>query len=283
MKITSKAYAKINLNIYITNKRKDGYHDLDMILQTVDLYDGIEIEKINEDKIIIECSDKTLPLDEKNDAYKAAILMKEHFNIKNGYRVKIDKRIPIEAGLGGGSSDAATVINSIVKLENLDTNIDEISKIGLKIGAEMPYSIQGGLKRVRGIGEVVERIDYNHNYYFTIVKPTFSLKTADVFKQFDIKEKINTDLNNDKFILDLENNDAEILDYMHNDLELVSTRIQPEILEIKDKLMELGALKSLMSGSGSSTYGVFDDFNKAKAAADYFNNRGMKAFAVSAI
>ncbi len=282
MQIVKKAYAKINLSIDVLAKRSDAYHELDMLIQSVSLYDIVRIEKNTSGKIYLDSNDKSLPMDIKNDAFKAAYLMKKAFSLDSGYNIYIDKKIPIEAGLGGGSSDAAAVINAIVSLENLRVEDEKLFDIGLKIGAELPYSIISGLSRVKGIGESVERLDLKHNYYFTIVKPKLSLSTKDVFTRYQVKNK--TILYTEKLYSALKNeNYIDALKYMHNDLETVSFNLCNELASIQSEFMELGALQSLMSGSGPSMYGVFEHYDLALKAEGYFKDKGLRAFAVKAI
>ncbi len=282
MELVKKAYAKINLSIDVIGKRKDNYHELDMIIQSVNLYDTIKIKKNNSGKISLKCSDESLPTDIKNDAYKAAFLMKEEFSLKSGYNIYIEKKIPIEAGLGGGSSDAASVINSICILEGLNLSDDKLFEIGLKIGAELPYSLKSGLARVRGIGEKVVKLDVKHPYFFTIVKPAISLSTKKIFTRYVAENK--KDNYTERLTMCLyEKEYSEALKYMYNDLEKASFLIHKELFEIKNELINLGAKQSLMSGSGTSIYGVFENFTEAKRVAEHFNKKGMSAFAVKPV
>ncbi len=282
MIIVRKAFAKINLSIDVLSKREDNYHELDMILQSVNLYDLIQIEKNDSGKIILSSNDKTLPLDIKNDAYKAAFLMKEHFSIDSGYNIHIEKTIPIEAGLGGGSSDAASVINSICAIEGISVSDEKLFKIGLKIGAELPYSIKSGLARVRGMGEKIERIDARHNLVFTIVKPEVSLSTKEIFSRYRLEDK--KEFYTENLALALKNSSfKDALSHMGNDLEKASFLIHPELEVIKNDFIKLGALSSLMSGSGTSVYGVFLTMEDAINAEQYFKEKNMRAFALSPV
>lgn len=281
MKLLKKAYAKINLSIDVLSRRPDSYHELDMILQSVSLYDLIGVEKNESGTIVLATDHPDLPLDVKNDAFKAALLMKERFALESGYRIEIKKRIPIEAGLGGGSSDAASVINAICTLENLNVSDRDLFEVGLKIGAELPYSIKSGLARVRGIGEKVEHLNLSFPFFYTIVMPPISLRTKDIFAQYQLTAKTaSCSQRLESAIRDKNPNVA--LQHMQNDLEQVSFRLHSELAQIKSELLQLGALQSLMSGSGPSIFGVFRDFNHAKKAERYFLQAGYRAFAVRA-
>lgn len=281
MKLLKKAYAKINLSIDVLSKRPDSYHELDMILQSVSLYDLVSVEKDESGIITLKTDHPGLPLDAKNDAFKAALLMKEKFGLKSGYRIALKKRIPIEAGLGGGSSDAASVINAICTLENLKVSDRDLFEVGLKIGAELPYSIKSGLARVRGIGENVQRLDASFPFFYTIVMPPLSLSTKDIFQRYQVSS--HPDSHSQRLESAILNNDPDTaLKHMCNDLERVSLRLHKEPAEIKHELLRVGALHSLMSGSGPSIFGVFRDFDQAKRAELHFLNAGYKAFAVRA-
>lgn len=280
MKIIKKAYAKINLSLDVLSKREDNYHDLDMILQSVSLHDLITLEKNDSGKIVLTCDNPTLPTDDKNDAYKACSLMKERFHLNSGYRIHIEKRIPIEAGLGGGSADAAAVFHALNMIEGLHVPLELLKELGLMIGAELPYCLSSGLARVRGIGEKLDALPQRLPFFYTIVKPEASLKTKDVFQAYRVRENkknYSASLYESLFRQD----SKEILySLMHNDLEERSAVLCADILRIKEELIDLGAGRVSMSGSGPSVFGVFLSLEDAKNAECRFRERGENAFAV---
>lgn len=269
------APAKVNLYLSVLGKRSDGYHDLQMIMQTVDLYDKVSISKI-EKGIYVECKSPYIPKTEKNLAYKAAKMMIEHFNIQQGVLIKIDKKIPISAGLAGGSADAAAVINGMNKIFNLGVDIRELALLGKKVGADVPFCIIGGTAIAEGIGEVLTPITSLIGVTMVLVKPSFSVSTANVFSSYENDKNENKpDINTLKKCIEKSDING-ISNNLYNDLERVTAEKFSIIKEIKDMLMKNGAIGCLMSGSGPSVYGIFDTDNKAENAYYYLKNNNFK-------
>ena len=182
-----KAYAKINISLDVVGKREDGYHLLEMIMQRIELYDILEVTK-NKAGINIKCNKSYVPLDERNLVYKAAKLFLDTYNLKGGVDFNIIKNIPVSAGLAGGSSDAATTLLAMRELYSVDVSDDELCKLGLKIGADVPYCIKGGTALCEGIGEKVTKLEGFKGHILVLVKPKFGVSTKEVYKSLDINK-----------------------------------------------------------------------------------------------
>ncbi|SHH32657.1 4-(cytidine 5'-diphospho)-2-C-methyl-D-erythritol kinase [Tepidibacter thalassicus] len=267
MVLKLKCRAKINLAIDVLGKREDNYHLVEMIMQTIDLYDCVSIEEINSG-IVIESENPDVPLDSKNIAYKAAKLIKDKFNIDKGIKIKIEKNIPVAAGLAGGSANAGAVLVGLNELWDLKLGKYEIMDMGLNLGADVPFCIMGGAALACGIGEKLTRINGLDNVYILICKPDIFVSTAWVYNNLDIS-KLNK-RPNIKFLLNcLDKKDIyNLSNNMVNVLESVTESNYPQIKDIKKKMIEYKALGSMMSGSGPTVFGIFDDFDCAKHAKE---------------
>ena len=263
--ISTKARAKINIAIDVIGKREDGYHEVEMIMQEIDLYDEIKITELVEDKIVIKTNLDFLPNDSTNIAYKAAELIKNKFNIKSGVEIDVEKNIPVSAGLAGGSTDAAAVLKSLNKLWNLNQTTEELMVIGKKIGADVPFCILGGCAVAKGIGEKLTPIK-GIDRWVLLVKPNVFISTEDVYRKLKLdKLEKRPDIN--KIIEAIENEDINaVYDNMENVLESVTAKEYEVIGNIKSKMIQCQADVSLMSGSGSSVFGLYRDYKKAKTA-----------------
>ena len=267
-----KAYAKINISLDVVGKREDGYHLLEMIMQRIELYDILEVTK-NRAGINIKCNKSYVPLDERNLVYKAAKIFLDTYNLKGGVDFNIIKNIPVSAGLAGGSSDAATTLLAMRELYNVDVSDDELCKLGLKIGADVPYCIKGGTALCEGIGEKVTNLEGFKGHILVLVKPKFGVSTKEVYKSLDIN-KIYRHPNTEGLIKAVENNDLRyVSENMRNVLENVTLKKHTIIKEIKEKMIRSGALGSMMSGSGPSVFGFFDDMLKAQRCYEYFKSK----------
>lgn len=255
--IKLKARAKINTALDVIGKFDNGYHNLRMIMQSVNLYDNLFIKKIKEDKIVLKTNLTFLPCDERNLVYKAAMLLKEKYEIKEGIYIDLHKRIPIAAGLAGGSSDCAATLIGIRRLFNLPISQEELMDIGKQLGADVPYCIMRGTALAEGIGEKLTKLPPFPYCYVLLSKPAFSVSTASVFKSLNIDE-IKEHPKVDKMIEDIKNNDLEsICGSLSNVLETVTIKDYPVIEEIKQVMLKHNALGSLMSGSGPTVFGIF--------------------------
>lgn len=266
--IRLKARAKINLTLDVVGKREDGYHLLESVMQTVALYDGIVIERIPEDAIVIEANLPWLPKDERNLAYKAAHLMRKNYNIQEGVCIQIDKRIPVAAGLAGGSSDCAAVLVGMNRLFDLGLKRWELQKLALTLGSDIPYCIQRGTALAEGVGEILTPIKSDCPVcYVVLAKLPVSMSTAVVYGGLQLDD-IEKHPNAKKMIAAMEAGDiAEMGRNLGNVLESVSIPMQPKIAKIKEEMIALGAEGALMSGSGPTVFGLFQDEAVAKRAA----------------
>ncbi len=263
--ISLEAHAKINLSLDVLNKREDGYHNLKMIMQTIQLHDTISIQKISSG-VEIDCVASYVPNNNTNIAYKAAEAMLNKYNLGAGVRIKIDKKIPVAAGLAGGSTDAAAVIKGINSLFNLGIKQNEMMDIGLTIGADVPYCIMGGTALAEGIGEELTSLSLLSNIPILIVKPQIGVSTAWVYKNLNLDKVINRP-NTEALISAIQNKDISyIAQNMRNVLESVTVIKHPIIEKIKNNLLEEGAIGSMMSGSGPSVFAIFNDKDKAIGA-----------------
>ncbi|MBU3136545.1 4-(cytidine 5'-diphospho)-2-C-methyl-D-erythritol kinase [Clostridium gasigenes] len=259
-----KAYAKVNISLDIIEKRKsDGYHLLRMIMQNIDLYDEIIIEK-QKSGINIKCNKPYVPTDERNLAYRAAKLFKETFNIEEGVSINIKKNIPVAAGLAGGSTDGAAVLKVMNEIFNVNASDEELMEIGLKLGADIPYCIKGGTALCEGIGEKVTSLKPFKDKILVLVKPPFGVSTKFVYQEFNLERVLNHP-KTEELIEAMENNDLNyVCDNMKNLLENVTLRKHKMIIGIKEEMKALGAKGSMMSGSGPTVFAIFDDMLKAQ-------------------
>ncbi|MGL4570283.1 MAG: 4-(cytidine 5'-diphospho)-2-C-methyl-D-erythritol kinase [Clostridium sp.] len=258
-----KAYAKINIALDVIGKREDGYHLLRMIMQGIDLYDEITIEKI-EKGITISCNKPYVPKDERNLAYKAAKLFMDKFNIKSGISIDINKNIPVSAGLAGGSTDCAAVLKLMNKMFNKNLSDKELMGLGVKLGADVPYCINGGTALCEGVGEVITQLKPFKDKILVLVKPPFGVSTKGVYQEFDLS-KVVFHPNVEGLMKNMANdNIGYVSKNMKNLLENVTLLKYKEIIGIKQAMMECGALGSMMSGSGPTVFAFFEDMVKAQ-------------------
>lgn len=266
MKIKVKAYAKINLLLDIVSRMSNGYHDLFMIMQSVGVYDTVTVSREKNGGITISCNIDSIPLDEKNIAYKAA----EAFFTANSItdksiHIDIVKRIPHAAGLAGGSADGAAVITALNKLYNTDLSDDELCKIGVKVGADVPFCITGGTMLAQGFGDILHKVKSLPKCYIVLAKPDFGVNTAKAYKQFDECGKVHTP---DKFgmlcAMQSRNLDA-ICAKMENVFEQFIE--VPNRINIKEIMRNNGACGVCMSGSGPTVFGIFKSRDDAEKSA----------------
>ena len=258
-----KAYGKVNISLDVVGKREDGYHLLSMIMQNIDLYDEIEVEK-QECGIILECNKSYVPVDNRNLAYKAAEIFKERYDIVDGVKINKEKNIPVSAGLAGGSTDAAAVLKVMNKLFNVNATEEELMELGLKLGADIPYCIHGGTALCEGIGEIITPIKPFRDKIVVLVKPAFGVSTKEVYKNFNL-EKVKQHPKTAEIINAIENDDLNfVASNMKNLLENVTLRKHKILIKIKEEMNACGAINSMMSGSGPTVFAFFDDMLKAQ-------------------
>ncbi len=262
-----KSGAKINLGLGVLSKRHDGYHNVDMIMQTLDLCDFITLKKNQRLGIRVFCNKELDCKEEDNIACKAAKKFLEYVNMQDIFiDVNIEKNIPVCAGLAGGSGNAAAVLVGLDNMLNTDLSIDELTGIGKDLGADVPFCIRGGTMRAIGTGTDLERINSCTKYIVLIVKPKISISTKDAYDKIDLCHGSEKNDKIDNILVGIERNDAKLIaENLFNDLEKSLSGVQrKEINYIKDFLVNMGALNACMSGSGPSVYGIFDDEIVAK-------------------
>lgn len=261
------ARAKINLSLDVLGKREDGYHDVKMIMQSISLHDKVFLKLTDDKDIRISCDKRWVPSNSDNIAYKAAKILIDKFNLQKGLDIKIVKNIPVAAGLAGGSADAAAVLKGLNEMLSLDLKQEELMEIGKTIGADVPFCVKGGTMLAEGIGEVLTEIEPLKNVDIVLVKPKFSVSTPWVYKNLNL-EKITSRPDTDYIISLIEKRDLQNLGKkMVNVLEAVTIKKYEIIGEIKEKLVKLGAFGSMMSGSGPTVFGIFE--NRAIAQKVY--------------
>lgn len=267
-KITKKAYAKINLGLDVLRKREDGYHEVKMIMQTVGICDELIFEKTQDDQIRIESDTEKLPLDEKNLIYKAARIFFEETGQAFGVTVYLKKRIPIAAGMAGGSADAAATFLALNEMAKTPLSERQLQQIALKAGADVPYCIIGGTALSEGIGEILTPLKRAPKTTLLIAKPDIDVSTAFVYRNLHADTlKEHPDIDGMRQAIE-EGSLSGITDRMGNVLETVTIPIYPVIGELKKACMEAGAVNALMSGSGPTVFAIFEEEKKAVRAAE---------------
>jgi len=267
-KIELKALGKINLGLDVLGRRENGYHDVRMVMQTLYLYDQITITKKETPGIELKTNLFYLPVDENNLAYRAAKLLMDEFDVKEGVSIYLDKHIPVAAGMAGGSSNAAAVLFGINRMFELGLSQQELMERGVTLGADVPYCIMRGTVLAEGIGEILTPLPALPRCYVLIAKPPISVSTKLVYEKLDSHE-IEDHPDIDGILEGLEAQDIKkIASCMGNVLEKVTIEEYPVIEDIKNVMKEEGALNAMMSGSGPTVFGIFDNKHLARKAAD---------------
>lgn len=261
--INYKAFAKINLGLDVTGVREDGYHLVKMVMETINLYDQVRIRISHQPEVRVSTNLYYLPINSKNIAYQAANMLIEEFGIKDGLEISLKKHIPVAAGLAGGSSNAAAVLKGVNRIFNLGLNQRELMERGLRLGADVPYCIKGGCALATGIGEKLESLPSLPKCHILLVKLPFSVSTKDIYQQID-RQDILHHPQIDKIVTGLEERSLEkVAKSMGNVLEEVTIPKHPRIQMIKEEMIKLGAIGSLMTGSGPTVFGLFETKDKA--------------------
>lgn len=273
----ARAYGKINISLDVVGKREDGYHLLQMIMQQIDLYDNISVEKA-ESGISLKTNRSYLPVDKGNLAYRAAELFMNNYDINSGLTIEIEKNIPVSAGLAGGSTDAAAILMILNKLFEVNAPLEELMELSLGLGADVPFCIKGGTALCENIGEMITPLKPFKNHLLVLVKPPFGVSTKEVYKGLKL-EKIHKHPNTPILIEAVENQDLKfVARNMKNVLENVTLRKHNKIRTIKKQLLELGAIGAMMSGSGPSVFGFFDDILTAQKCYDAMKKEYKEVF-----
>lgn len=266
-KIKLKALGKINLGLDVLGRRPNGYHDVRMVMQTVYLYDQILLEKTDKEGISLKTNLFYLPVNENNLAYRAAKMLIDEFTIKEGVHISLEKHIPVAAGMAGGSSNAAAVLYGMNRLFQLGLTDQELMERGVKLGADVPYCIMRGTVLAEGIGEELTPLPAMPKCHVLLAKPPISVSTQKVYEKLDAQE-VTKHPDIDGILLGLQTGDLKkITSSMGNVLENVTITEYPQIERIKDVMKEEGALNAMMSGSGPTVFGIYDDKILARRAA----------------
>jgi 4-diphosphocytidyl-2-C-methyl-D-erythritol kinase len=269
--IRIEAPAKINLTLDVLRKRPDGYHDMSMVMQTIQLCDILHLEEIHEG-IQVFCSDPRIPCDRSNLVYKAAETLMKHGGLQKGIRIHIEKHIPLEAGLAGGSADAAAVLKGLATMWGLPDNLEEWMALGNTIGADVPFCLMGGTALAEGTGNVLTPLTSLPHYHVVLVKPGFGISTGKAFSTLDLNG-LGPRPDNEKMREALQTADRAAIEAgLVNVFEQGAFKEHPVLKDIKKQLLEQGAQASLMSGSGPTMYGLFRSKERAMEAHEHFRH-----------
>jgi 4-diphosphocytidyl-2-C-methyl-D-erythritol kinase len=274
------AFAKINWGLHIFSKRADGYHEIDTVLQTVSLHDTIAFETTENSDICLWCDDRSLPCNENNLVWRAAAALRERLSVSSGVKIRLEKRIPSEAGLGGGSSDAAATLTALASMWEIDRSADEFVRIAEALGSDVPFFLYGGTARATGRGDVIEPLADARETHLVIVKPNASISTASAYNALNSAALTSSEAKpilfrsqSSKF------SDSFDLNALQNDFETTVFQLEPEIERAKNALLKSGAPAALLSGSGSAVFGIFENQNAQERAIQAIElETGWRAF-----
>lgn len=273
--ISLKALAKINLGLDVVRRREDGYHEVRMVMQTIHLYDRLEMEKTATQGIELSTNLSYLPVNENNLVYRAGKLLMDEFGITEGIKVYLNKRIPVAAGMAGGSTDAAAMLYGMNELFELGLSREQLMERGVRIGADVPYCLMRGTALAEGIGEILTPLAPMVKCPVLIAKPAISVSTSFVYQNL----KLDADTKHpdiDRLIRDIRRQDlSAIAGDMGNVLERVTIPNYPVIAQIKEQMMDSGAINAMMSGSGPTVFGLFEEEETAQAAYQKMKESGL--------
>jgi len=265
MEFELNAYGKVNLGLDVLRKREDGYHEVKMIMQTVKVFDRLTFSDIQEDKIELSSNLSFLPVNKDNLVYRACDMIKKEYGILSGVKIHLDKHIPVAAGMAGGSTDAAAALVGMNKLFGLKISQDKLMEYGVRLGADVPYCIMRGTALSEGIGEVLTKLPPMPRCYILIAKPPISVSTKMVYENLHA-DRLSYHPDIDGMIDALRAGSLKgITDRMGNVLETVTIARYPIIEDIKRRMLDDGAMNALMSGSGPTVFGIYEDEEKARS------------------
>lgn len=284
MPVTLPSFAKVNLHLRVLGKREDGYHDIFTVFQTVSLHDTITFEE-SAGEIVLECDEPNVPTDIRNLVVKAANRIRDRYQVSKGAYIRIEKRIPMGGGLGGGSSNAAVALIGLTRLWGLNASVEDLEPIAADLGADVPFFLHGGTMIGEGLGTSLDQIAEFGAENMIIVTPDVHVSTAAAYEALRAESLTNAEANR---ILRVCRSEAESPDFLHsalrNDFETIVFAAFPEIGRAKQQLVDLGARQVLMSGSGSSVFAIFDKEETRQTALKALDNEvNWRKFAVAAV
>lgn len=276
--LTRKAYAKVNLVLDVLRKRPDGYHDVRMVMQNLNLHDVLTFrvsDAVAERRIMITSNRSDIPTDSRNLVYKAVDLMFDTYGINTGIEIHIEKHIPVEAGMAGGSTDCAAALHAVNEMFDLGADVQTLMELGVKLGADVPYCVLGQTALSEGIGELLTPVAPLPDCFVLVAKPPIRVSTGMVYNNLRLDElKRHPDV--DGMLTALKAGDiGQVSACMENVLETVTVKLYPEIERLKDMMKEQGAKNAIMSGSGPTVFGIFTDEESAEQAGNYIRQQGM--------
>jgi 4-diphosphocytidyl-2-C-methyl-D-erythritol kinase len=284
-KLTLPAFAKVNLSLRVLGRRADGYHEISTVFQTVTLHDTLTFETTTDERLELICSDSEIPTDESNLILRAAAALRERFGVRRGARVRLEKRIPAGGGLGGGSSDAAIALVALARLWKIETNREELVELAAYLGADVPFFLTGGTALGEGTGTRISPLEDAPKMHFVIVTADVRVSTAEAYKLLNAPAltKAGGVVN-----LSVSRTEADFSDFlsveMRNDFEAVVTSAHAEIGRALDALRRAGARRAMLSGSGSSVFGVFENEGEAERACEVLKaESGWQVFACATL
>lgn len=264
----------------VLGKRDDGYHEIDTVLQTVSLHDTITFEEKNDDVIRLWCDDRSVPVDKTNLVWRAAAALRERYSIRRGARIRLEKRVPAEAGLGGGSSDAAATLIALAFLWEIEMSADDLVQMAEGLGSDVPFFLYGGTGRATGRGSVVESLEDSPQKHLLVIKPNASISTAKAYSTLKRAALTSSDSKPILFRSQASNSSASIdSNVLHNDFEPTVFQLEPEIERAKVALLKSGARAAMLSGSGSAVFGIFENQDAQERAIQAIElETGWRAF-----
>lgn len=277
------SYAKVNLSLLVLGRRPDGYHEIQTVLQTVSLHDNLTIAATAEDSVDFACDDLEIPGGEANLVVKAARALRARFGVTVGCKIRLEKRIPVQGGLGGGSSNAAVTLLALTQLWELPAKHDDLLQVAAALGADVPFFLDGGCALATGIGTQLKPLPDQPKQHLLIVTPVATVATADAYKALKSPALTTPDTAS---ILAISRTQAVfsdsgqrvLCDHLENDFERVIFDIEPEIRRVKEALTQAGARCALLAGSGSSVFGIFENKDALSVAAQALNESGWRIF-----
>ena len=273
-------FAKINWSLRVLGKRDDGYHEIDTVLQTVSLHDTITFAETIDDGIRLWCDDVSVPVDETNLVWRATAALRARYSIRRGVKIRLEKRVPAEAGLGGGSSDAAATLIALAYWWGIETSADDLVPVAESLGSDVPFFLCGGTAGATGRGSVVEPLEDSPQKHLLVIKPNASISTAKAYRTLNRAALTSSDSKPILFHSRASNSSASIdLNSLHNDFEPIVFQLEPEIERAKVALLKSGARAAMLSGSGSAVFGIFENQDAQERAIQAIElEAGWRAF-----